>query len=390
MLYITNFLLPLLGVLTALFIGAATYLTYQQMKGFKKNPFSQVPDQLIGRQKEIRRLAMQIMTGQSSAIIGAFGNERTAILDALRNPKLYEDNAERFIFAFLDISTLEKECTQAQFWEYALERIPDKITKETDSNVFKAYQFCQENNFNKRSLEKLFEQMKQNDWRLVLLMNRFEEILNQELLNDEAFLGRLRYLASSQHPSPLSLVIALNESFKQFYQGVKDLPKGSPYLNFLESGAIKLGTLSENEIEEFLNNSDPRFTQADRNFLKDSTGGHPYLLQRATAILMEAYNHQEAKPLLSAKATFFEEAENMLTNILQLLSEQQLCKVFVLVAQKQELSDDFKGELNELNKLGFIKQEHAQWQIRAGVFAELMSHKTVQELCQQKLIDDIH
>jgi predicted CopG family antitoxin len=389
MLYITNFLLPLLGVLTALFIGAATYLTYQQMKGFKKNPFSQVPDQLIGRQKEILRLAMQIMTGQSSAIIGAFSNERTAILDALRNPKLYEDNAERFIFAFLDISTLEKECTQAQFWEYALERIPDKITKETDSNVFKAYQFCQENNFNKRSLEKLFEQMKQNDWRLVLLMNRFEEILNQELLNDEAFLGRLRYLASSQHPSPLSLVIALNESFKQFYQGVKDLPKGSPDFNFLESYAITLGALSENEIGEFLTNSDPRFTQADRNFLKDSTGGHPYLLQRATAILMEAYNNQESKPLLSAKAIFFEEAENMLTNILQLLSPQ-LCKVFVLVAQKQEVSDDFKGELNELNKLGFIKQEHEQWQIRAGVFADLMTHKTVQELCQQKLIDDIH
>jgi hypothetical protein len=230
--------------------------------------------------------------------------------------------------------------------------------------------------------------MKQDDWRLVLLINRFEELLDRRFLNDEAFLGGLRSLAASYHPSPLSLVIALNESFKQFYQGLEDLPKGSPYLNFLESGAINLGTLAEKDIDEFLKNSDPRFTQIDRNFLRESTGGHPYLLQRAIAILMDAYNNQETKPLDSAKIIFFEEAENLLTNILQLLSPQ-LCKVFILVAKKQEPFDDFKGELKILNQQGFIKQENSHWQICSNVFADLMSHKTLQELCQQKQIDNI-
>ena len=386
------FFFPLFGVLSAILI----FLILKTL--FTREPIRKpifVPFSLNIREKEIRRLAMQIMTGQSSAIIGAFGNEKDAILGTLRDQEqqatLYGDQKDRLIFSYLDVqSDLKKDCSQIQFWEYALEPLKAKIANETDSPLFKAYQFCQENHFSRRYLDKLLVQMKQDDWRLVLLINRFEELLDREFLNDEAFLGGLRSLAASYHPSPLSLVIALNESFKQFYQGVTDLPKGSPYLNFLESGAINLGALSENETEEFLEKSDPRFTQADRNFLKDSTGGHPYLLQRATAILMDAYNNQEAKPLDSAKLIFFEEAENMLTNILQLLSEQQLCKIFVLVAQKQELSNDFKGELNELNKLGFIKQENTQWQIRAGVFAELMSRKTLQELCQQKTIDDIH
>jgi hypothetical protein len=129
-----EFLLPLLALLTALFLGAATYLTYQQMKGFKKKPFSQIPE-FIGRQKEIHRLVQQIEIGQSSAVIGAFGNERTAILEALRNPELYGDNANRLIFSFLDISALEKECSQAQFWEYALEPLQEKIVIAQGNDV---------------------------------------------------------------------------------------------------------------------------------------------------------------------------------------------------------------------------------------------------------------
>jgi hypothetical protein len=384
--YSIYFLLPFLAGLTVLFIGIAIH-RISLIKKVTKSPFNPT---FKGRENEIRRLAMQIRTGQSSAIIGAFGNERDAILGALRDPEqratLYGDQTDRLIFSPLDVqSDIKKDCSQAQFWEYILEPLKAKIADETDSPLFKAYLFCQENNFSHRYLDKLFVQMKQDNWRLVLLINRFEELLDREFLNDEAFFGSLRSLASSHHPSPLSLVIALNESFKQFYQGVKDLPKGSPYLNFLESGAINLGTLPEKEIDEFLENSDPRFTQADHNFLKESTGGHPYLLQRAITILMDAYNNQEAKPLDSAKVIFLEEAENMLTSLLQFWPKR-FCEAFVLVAKNQDVSDDFKGELNELNKQGFVKkQENGQWQVRSSIFADLLSSsKTLQEICQQK------
>ncbi|MEN8217113.1 MAG: hypothetical protein ABFS56_12245 [Pseudomonadota bacterium] len=132
MLYITNFLLPLMGVLTALFLGAATYLTYQQMKGIKVhgsepnpdyNPFFYgnpvSPDQsfiIMARGKIVRALVEQIKTGQSGAIIGAFSQERTLILKYIeeRKEQLFGNQSYKFIFSFLDISALSKTTNQTQ------------------------------------------------------------------------------------------------------------------------------------------------------------------------------------------------------------------------------------------------------------------------------------
>jgi len=159
MLYLTNFLLPLLAVLTALFLGAATYLTYQQMKGIKGkahsnepnpnyspffygNPVS--PDQFIGRKAEVRRVAGRIVNGgQSSAITGTFRSGKTSMLKYLMAPEkqieFYGDRADSLIFSNLDANTLKMECDQTEFWEQILEALQQRIhTEAANSSLAQA------------------------------------------------------------------------------------------------------------------------------------------------------------------------------------------------------------------------------------------------------------
>jgi hypothetical protein len=112
--FLLYFILPLLGVLTAISIVViVSHIKYGKEETLYDKPIT-LPQLSTtqGREKEIRRIARQIMTGQSSAIIGPFSAERTSILETLNNPELYGDKADRLIFSYLDISSLDKDCSQ--------------------------------------------------------------------------------------------------------------------------------------------------------------------------------------------------------------------------------------------------------------------------------------
>jgi len=380
--YAIYFFLPFLAGLTVLFIGTVMYRIYRiKLKRATRSIFHSA---FKGREKEIRRLVQQVEIGQSGAIIGVFSSEKSAILDYLRDEKIYEIQSDQFVLSYLDISdTIEKECTPAQFWQYALEPLQKEIAKDTNSALFGSYQSCQKNNFSNRFLEKLLEQMKHDNWRLVLLINRFEVLLHLPNLNQPEFFGGLRLLAASSYPSPISLIISLNQSITQFHRDTKALnPVGSPYLNFLESGAITLGALSDSQINKWLEQEEHQFNETERDFLKTITGNHPYLLQIAASILIEAKENQEENPIENAKELFADRTENMLVNLLQTWPSN-ICKTFIEVAQKRDVSS-LNRELKELKKQGFIDNIQGKWQIRSSVFAEFVADKTVQELCQQK------
>jgi hypothetical protein len=91
---------------------------------------------LFGRRKEIRQLADRIRTGQSSAIISFFSEERRTILGYLRNEypaqqqELYGDKTDQLIFSYIDIAFLDQECSPPQFWDMALEPLRLKIVPE--------------------------------------------------------------------------------------------------------------------------------------------------------------------------------------------------------------------------------------------------------------------
>ncbi len=372
---IYHYWLPLLAGLTGTFIVLGLYRALHTPK--QTFYVGAIPEsQLLGRDKALRFLVRRILTGQSTAIIGSFEKEKTAILAHLRDAKhqtqLYRDKAERLIFSLMDISTLDEQYSFADFWEEALKPV-EKIIKGTDSTLSNAYQACQESDFDNYDLAQLIEQLGQNEWRLVLMIERIELLLHHSHLMSSRFLGGLRSLATASSNSSLAVIVTGNISLQQFHQALKPLiSNASPYFNFMEP--IILGPLPEAELDKLLVQNERDFTADERRFITESTAGHPYLLDIAISSLQEAYDNQEKEPLKIAKQTFSKRIKDLLDNLLHSWAPNT-AQAFRLVAQKQGEVAHFKNELEDLAQQGLVIQneENGEWQVCPRIFSEVIA-----------------
>jgi hypothetical protein len=380
------YIIPVLAGLTVAFVVAATYYTFQTRKEQLSRDKSILSNAIVGRKKEMIRLRGHILTGQSGAIVSVFEEDRTALLGYLSDPshskELYGEQADKLVFSLLDIYWLlqkegEKECQPVQFWEHALKPLEDEL--KSHPSLFQIYQTCKENQFDEYYLDKLIVQLKQEGWRLVLMLDRFDELLNSNLYKP-AFFATLRKLASSRSPSSLSLIISGNISLKQFHEQTKKInPKGSPYLNFIESGEMMLGNLSDSEIDKLL--SEMSFSKPERQFIQDIAGGHPHFLQIAASALQLAKETQEEQPLEMAKKDFYGRVESMLTNIMHSWN-LEVCQAIVALVKENKPLEFFNDELSLLEKQGFlVKDSQNQWQVSPHVLVDFINSKTGQELC---------
>jgi len=372
-----------LGISIGMFFAfAISYRSYPDQKGTFISTISN--SSLFGREQQIRHLADRIKTGQSSAIIGFFSEERRTILGYLRNenPKqqeeLYGDKANQLIFSYIDIAFLDKECSSSKFWEMALEPLSLK-----DSELEKAYQTCNESEFNRRSLENLISLVNQKGWRLVLLLDKFEELLEYpEFKENWEFFTTLRTLAALRTPSPLALVIASHSSLEEFHKKIKHLsPSASPVLNFIGETAV-LGSLSEAEIDNLLDQNDLSLSKTNRQLIKEMAGGHPYLLKVVVAEFRKASRNGELKSFEAIEKAFCQGIESMLENMLKSWPPRT-CQAFFMLAQKNNISD-FENELKELETQGLIAKINEQWQIRSHIFSKCLAGKKHTKIMQAK------
>jgi len=253
------------------------------------------PNQLIGREKELRRIMGRIVNqGQSTAITGLPRSGKTSVLEYLKSPSIpdfYGDWANRLIFSHIDAIALGGQYDHAQFWTQALKPL-ENYTGQAPL-LAETYQICQQNKFGTFVLERLIAQVRQANLRLVLMIDDFDVLLHHPILNNPEFFGSLRSLASRSQGG-LALVITGNASLSQLHEDTKHFnPTGSPYFNFMDE--ITLGPLSEADIDTLLHEGDAYFTEDDRRFIKKLTGGHPYPLQLASSILWEEYEHGDEK-----------------------------------------------------------------------------------------------
>jgi len=384
LMYWMGLLIGLLGTFTGILIAWAIYRAFRRKAQVSYGGLVIPEQQFAGRKKEIIRLKRQILTGHSSAIVSMFSKDRTTLLSYLSDPsnskELYGELAENFVFSLLDINLLLlNNCGPTQFWERALKPLEEKM--EPNSPLFQIYQACQQNQFDEYSLDRLIVQLKQEGWRLVLMLDRFDELFNSNLDNP-AFFATLRNLASSRSPSSLSLIISGNILLKQFHEQIRDLnPNGSPYLNFMESGEIVLGSLSDSEADELLRQM--FFSKPERQFIKEIAGLHPHFIQLAASALQAAKENQEQQPLEIAKKDFYDRIENMLTHIIHSWNPA-ICQAIVSLVKENQAPDFFNDEeeLSLLEKQGFVmKDSHNQWQVSPGVLVDFIHDKTEQELC---------
>jgi hypothetical protein len=357
---------------------------------FYGNPVA--PDRFLDRQRELRRLVSRIVNrGQSTAIVGEPRSGRTSLFLYLSAPEkrteLYGENGDRLVFSYMDAQTLGGAFSQAQFWEYALRPLYERIiATRPDSPLAQSYDVCRDNDFGCFVLERLFVQVEVSGWRVVLLLDEFDVLLYHPILNSAEFFGSLRSLASRSRGA-LAVVIASRRSLTGLNDATQQFSRtGSPYFNFLAE--VTLGPLPNNAVAELLRRAGGRFTSKDGRLIVDMAGGHPYLLQVAASELWEAYAEFPGDSKRRWRETghrLYREALDTLTDIWRLWSPA-MRKAFTVVAlaemsglgQKKfrvkrlvrDLSD-LGSELRTLREHGFVvEDEHVPggWQVRPQVF----------------------
>jgi hypothetical protein len=351
-----------------LVVGTIIWLVFRTKTPFDSNIF--------GREKEKIQLVNKIRTGQSAAIIGIFGQERTELLYSLRDPNPYGRKADNFIFSYMDISGLKVDCTQEQFWKKALQPLGEKLSTINDHNrlVVSAYMKCQEKDFNQECLDRLFEELNQVNLRLVLQADRIHEILDRPNLIKEPFLGKLRSL-SIRYKS-FCIVVTTHESLKKLHDKIilklgRKIPN-SPFLNHIDVNEITLGALSENGINRLIKKL--KISKKALPFIKDEVGRHPYLLRIAYNNLKDAETSEERNSVVEVtKQDFKEQCQDLLDHMLANWSDQ-MRQVFIQIAQSRlHKLNNYAEELKELEKQGLIqKSENGQWQVISPIFIELL------------------
>ena len=357
---------------------------------FYGNPVA--PDRFLDRQRELRRLVSRIVNrGQSTAIVGEPRSGRTSLFLYLSAPEkrteLYGEHGDRLVFSYMDAQTLGGAFSQAQFWEYALRPLYERIIATCpDSSLAQSYDVCRDNDFGCFVLERLFAQVEVSGWRVVLLLDEFDVLLYHPILNSAEFFGSMRSLASRSRGA-LAVVLASRRSLADLNEATQQFSyTGSPYFNFLAE--VTLGPLPNSAVTELLRRAEGRFTSDDGRLIVEMAGGHPYLLQVAAFELWEAYADFPDGPDQRWQQTgqmLYREALDTLSDIWRLWSPA-MRKAFTVVAlaemsglgQKKfrvkrlvrDLSD-LGSELRTLRDHGFIvEDEHVPggWQVRPQVF----------------------
>jgi hypothetical protein len=368
------------------------------------NPFqvgsAVAPSALVGRGRELRRLAGGILNGgQSAALVGEPRTGKTSLLGYLMagetRQKLFGEGGGQIRFQFLDAQMLGAGFDPSAFWERALAPLAEAVKQ--DETLQSAWRTCRLEKFGTFVLERLFAQLQAANWRLVLLLDEFDTVLHHPALNQAEFYGGLRSLASRYES--LALVIASRQSLNDLNRATQEFSRmGSPYFNFLQE--IDLGAFKEKEALALLAQGEVYFTRQDIKYLRRVAGGHPFLLQAAALALWEAYEEGEENAAIRCRQAgdyLYRQAQPVLKDAWRLWTPE-MQKAFTILAldnaplllgQRREYDlnallaslPDYAPELRMLEARGYICPD-AQLPGGWGLQAEVMLWWLAEELLQ--------
>lgn len=355
---------PFMAMLAALFI----WTIVQDIRRTNKRLTT---DSVLGRDQEIDQLARQILAGQSVAIVGIFDQERTAMLDVLRNSenfnKLYGSEANRLIFSYVDISTFTPEHTPAVFWQRALMPL-ESVRSQKIQTLCKT---CADNQYGDYYLEKLIEQLRQERLRLVLMVHKFDLLLQLDSFKINFYALR-RSLASSRHPSAFVTVITMNMTVTQLMLSNKiEGLRGSNLL----SGIMEmiLAPLPDKQIKPLL---------ADGNYAdvaSELTGNFPSLVSWFNNVLREIKPEPEIEPAAGDKAKIGLIKELFRQRVARTVRDTLNSHFFLtngkLLSLKEllsKLSEVPLKDKKELEKMGVLLKAGETYQVNPSLFNDLV------------------
>jgi hypothetical protein len=356
----------------------------------------------IGRDNEIRRLEDWIDKGSSAVIVGDPRIGKTSLLKYLtatqRSRNLSNDLKSKLWFQYIDFQCTNKDCKPSDFWRIAITKLYETVFKcDPACAVSKIYQECLWENFAvSDSLANFLEKLGAAGWRLVLLLDEFDVVLERPGLSNGVFLGSLRALATNYNS--LAVVVSARKSLLQLSAATAEYTSGSPFFNSFNE--ICLEPFSVDSCHDLLNWAGGRFTESDHQYLIDLTGGYPHLLQVAAYELWEAYIELPDDAFnrwRKVKDRLYDVVALMFNDMWRLWSpEMRIAFIAVALPQmtldrtelnKQNLLRDFrrlnlKSELRDLKKRGLIVEgsQHGDWQVRSLVSLWWLADQVSQEV----------
>lgn len=346
--------------------------------------------ELVGRDKEIRRLCGRLAKGQSTAIVGMPHIGKTSLLRCLEDAEFRSacvgDLLAADTFSYLDVQTLRGVQNQNEFWVCALAPLKRKFDAETEGDLSAAgglYQLAAKNNFGTAVLLQFFTGLSKTGARVILLLDEFDDFLTHPVLNSGEFYGSLRSIASL---SPgLVLVLATRKEVEQLNELTQAInPHGSPYFNVFTE--IRLGALPKSALQKLVEKAGNRFSRQDYQFITVISGAHPYLAQTAAAMLWEAQEDgytgtelytQASRNLYQQSKKHFADCwrywSNETKKAITVVALRQLPQLitphsFLLPKLAENLSD-YTPELEKLESTGIVElDKEGEWTIKQWVF----------------------
>jgi hypothetical protein len=371
------------------------------------NPFQVggvvLPEHFINHQREIRRARNTILTGQSIAITGEPRSGKTSLLHYLMSKEkqieLYGERTNRLRFSYSDVHTFGNSLTPAEFWKRTFIPLLDVVLG--NASFRSAYKACEKTGFTSTQLETLLSELQAEDWRLVVMIDEFDEVLRSPNLNQTLFYGVVRSLASRYHS--LVVILASRKNIGHFNTATQTInPIGSPYFNIMQEIAIQ--PFKPRDARSLLLRADELFDVNDLAWLWKIAGGHPYLLQAAASTLWETCQDGECDPAerrRQAGNTFYLQTVPTLADTWRLWSPE-MKKTFAIVGldnlpallnpdhpQRFDIETmvqtlpEYIPELRQLETHGFITPASGipgQWKVQAEVMLWWLSEALIKAM----------
>jgi len=236
-------------------------------------------DEFVNREREVRGIFNDLYLGVSTVISGEPRIGKSSLLLQVANETVQRDylgdDVNKFVFVFINLNLVDREdYTASMFWQEALSKLG---TSQTD--IRELVEQAATADYSRRSLNQLFEHLRQQGRRLVLLLDEFEWLLIHPNFQDAIFFGRLRSLAA--YTGGLVIVLASR-------LGVTEMNRIGSRLLGINSALF--GYVSERYLDPFDEEAVDllleRMSPSSRQFIRRVAGRHPFLLQAMSAILL--------------------------------------------------------------------------------------------------------
>ncbi len=350
------------------------------------------PSHFVGRQREVDHILSQLANPArgSSAISGDPLVGKTSLLHYLSEPQVREAwglSPSRCHFLYRDCHNIVP-FSEAAFWRYMLRELKDHLADDQALSEH-VQRLLAQASFDPFDLNDLFDDIAHASRLAVLMLDEFEGIVENLDRHEPRLFYHLRALLNRRERG-LALLIATRAPLKQLCAGFRFA--GSPFDNAFS--AITLPPFSEVEVGELLARYQADFSPAERAFLRQMAGTHPYLVQLAASHIVRAHGKQgETEMLLSQIETELErETEGYFSEVFGYSSEaeQMLLTWLALYPLSQHLPADraklgssirifgrYEQVLDQLVRRGFVLRQTNGPMLFSPIFAKWILRRVI-------------